>query len=58
MTRAEFEQQSSSGQCSDESGKESFSQSSEEPDPDLEQDEIHSKEEDAPAYSETLETHN
>ena len=62
MTRAEFEQQSCSGQFIDESGvlpaswKRSFSQSSEEPDPDLEQGEIRSKEEDAPAYSDTLET--
>ena len=47
MARAEFEQQSSSGQVSDESREESrkrsFSQSSEEPDPDLEQGEIRSK---------------
>ena len=62
VTRAEFEQQCSSGQFSDESGglsssrKRSYSQSSEEPDPDLEQGEIRSKEENSPAYSETLET--
>ena len=62
VTRTEFEQQSTSGQVSDESGdfgssrKRSYSQSSEEPDPDLEQGEIRSKEEDSPAYSDTLET--
>ena len=62
ITRAEFDQQSSANQTSGESGhlassrKRSFSQSSEEPDPDLEQGEICSKEEDAPAYSDTLET--
>ena len=60
VTRAEFEQQSGAGQFSDESGRESrkrsFSQSSEDPDPDLEQGEIRSREEDTPAYSETLET--
>ena len=54
VIRAKFEQQSSSGQFSNESGKESrkrsFSQSSEVPDPDLEQGEIRPKEEDAPAY--------
>ena len=62
ITRAEFDQQSSANQTSGESGhltssrKRSFSQSSEEPDPDLEQGEIRSKEEDTPAYSDTLET--
>ena len=47
ITRAEFDRQSASGLCSDESGvsrKRSYSQSSEELDPDLEQGEIHSKE--------------
>ena len=62
ITRAEFEQQSASGQVSDESGgvassrKRSYSQSSEEPDPDYEQGEIRSKDEDSPGYTETLET--
>ena len=62
ITRAEFDQQSSANQTSGESGhlpssrKRSLSQSSEEPHPDLEQGEIRSKEEDAPAYSDTLET--
>ena len=48
LTRAEFDRQPASGHCSDESGgvsrKRSYSQSSEELDPDLEQDEIHLKE--------------
>ena len=62
ITRAEFEQQSTSGQVSDESGgvassrKRSYSQSSEEPDPDYEQGEILLKDEDSPGYTETLET--
>ena len=61
ITRAEFEQQSSANQTSDSahqisSRKRSFFQSSEEPDPDVEQGEIRSKEEDSPAYSDTLET--
>ena len=49
ITRAEFDQQSTANQSSDfqqvSSRKRSFSQSSEEPDPDLEQGEIRSKEE-------------
>ena len=62
ITRAEFDQQSSSDQFPDESGgltssrKRSYSQSSDEPDPDLEQGEIQPKEEDSPGYTETLET--
>ena len=62
ITRAEFEQRSASGQVSDESGgvaasrKRSYSQSSEEPDPDYEQGEIRSKDEDSPGYTESLET--
>ena len=62
ITRAEFEQQASVSQVQDESGglrassrKRTFSQSSEEPDPDLEQGEIRSRE-DSPAYSDMLET--
>ena len=59
ITRAEFDRQSVSGLASDESGvsrKRSHSESSEEPDPDLEQGEIHPKEEDSPGYTETLNT--
>ena len=62
ITRAEFEQHSASGQFSDESGgvgssrKRSYSQSSEELDPDYEQGEINPKEEDSPVYTDTLET--
>ena len=59
ITRAEFDRQSVSGLASDESGvsrKRSHSESSEEPDPDLEQGEIHPKEEDSPGYTDTLET--
>ena len=62
ITRAEVEQQSASGQVSDESGgvassrKRSSSQSSEEPVPDYEQGEILLKDEDSPGYTETLET--
>ena len=59
ITRAEFDRQSASGLCSDESGvsrKRSHSESSEEPDPDLEEGEIHPKEEDSPGYTDTLET--
>ena len=62
ITRAEFDQQSSSDQFPDESGgltssrKRSYSQSSDEPDPDLEQGEIQPREEDSPGYTETLET--
>ena len=58
ITRAEFDQQSASGQFSEESGgrKSSYSQSSEEPDPDLEQSDTRSKDEDSPGYTETLET--
>ena len=61
-TRAEFEQQALASQIHEESGglgasrKRTFSQSSEELDPDLEQGEIRSREEDSPAYSDTLET--
>ena len=59
ITRAEFDRQSLSDLCSEESGvsrKRSHSESSEEPDPDLEQGEIHPKEEDSPGYTDTLET--
>ena len=61
ITRAEAEQQSSSVLASDESGfnldsKRSFSQSSEDPDPDLEQGEIRSRDEESPAYADTLST--
>ena len=59
ITRAEFDRQSVSGLASDESGvarKRSHSESSDEPDPDLEQGEIHPKEEDSPGYTDTLET--
>ena len=58
ITRAEFDRQSASGQFSEESGarKRSCSQSSEEPDPDLEQSDTRSKDEDSPVYTETLET--
>ena len=59
ITRAEFDRQSVSGLASDESGvarKRSHSESSGEPDPDLEQGEIHPKEEDSPGYTDTLET--
>ena len=61
ITRAEFDQHSSSAQFSDESGgvvssrKRTFSQSSDELEPDPEGD-FRSKEEDAPGYTETLET--
>ena len=59
-TRAEAEQQSGSDIRSEDFGfgvsrKRSFSQSSEEPDPELDQGEIR-KEEDTPAYADTLET--
>ena len=61
ITRSEFDQQSTSGQGSDETGgvascrKRSYSQSSDEPDPDPEGD-FRSREEDSPGYTETLET--
>ena len=61
ITRAEAEQQSSLSHRSEDTGfnlgrKRSFSQSSEEPDPDLEQGEIRNKDEESPAYADTLET--
>ena len=60
-TRAEVEQQSGSGIRSEDSGfnlerKRSFSQSSDEPDLDLVQGEIWNKDEESPAYADTLET--
>ena len=61
ITRAEAEQQSGVSHRSEDTGfnlgrKRSLSQSSDEPDPDLEQGEIRSKEEESPAYADTLET--
>ena len=60
ITRTEFEQQASASHSQEETGlasrKRTFSQSSEDPDPDLEQGEICPREEDSPAYSDTLET--
>ena len=61
ITRAEADLQASSIRVSDESGfnlsrKRSFSQSSEDPDPDIEQGEIRSREDDSPAYADTLST--
>ena len=61
ITRAEFEQQASASQIQEESSglgasrKRTFSQSTEDQDPDLEQDEIRSRE-DSPAYLDTIET--
>ena len=61
ITREEAEQQSGLSHTSEDTGfsvgrKRSLSQSSEEPDPDLEQGEIRNKDEDAPVYADTLET--
>ena len=61
ITRAEAEQQSGVSHRSEDAGfnlgrKRSLSQSSDEPDPDLEQGEIRNKEEESPAYADTLET--
>ena len=60
ITRTEFEQQASASHIQDETGlgsrKRTFSQFSEDADPDLEQGEICPREEDSPAYSDTLET--
>ena len=56
ITRAEFDRQSVSGLASDESGVSRKRSHSEDPDPDLEQGEIHPKEKDSPGYTDTLET--
>ena len=61
ITRAEAEQQSGVSHRSEDTGfnlgrKRSLSQSSEEPDPDLEKGEIWNKDEESPAYADTLET--
>ena len=61
LTRTEFEQQASASHIQQETGvgssrKRTLSQSSEDPDPDVEQGEICTREDDSPAYSETLET--
>ena len=61
ITRSEAEQQSRVSHRSEDTGfnlgrKRSLSRSSEEPDPDLEQGEIRNKDEESPAYADTLET--
>ena len=61
LTRTEFEQQASASHIQQETGvgssrKRTLSQSSEDPDPDVEQGEICTREDDSPGYSETLET--